>query len=59
MELEKSAYKDPMKWLMEKQDRSCKGCIHAKPFVMLGKSYEACAKGRVFGVKCKLYKETE
>ncbi len=59
MALERNAYKDPMKWLMDKQERSCKGCIHAKPLVILGHSYEACAKGRKFGVKCKLFKESE
>ncbi len=59
MALVSLAYQDPMKYLIAKQERSCKGCIHNKPFIMLGKAYDACAKGRKFGVKCKLYKEVE
>jgi hypothetical protein len=59
MALEKSAYRNLLDYIIIKENRTCRGCIHAIPFVMLGKSIEACAKGRKFGTKCKLYKEAE
>jgi hypothetical protein len=57
MALERMAYKDPLIYLIHKESKSCKGCVHAKPFIMLGRSYEACAKGKPFGKKYKLYRE--
>lgn len=56
-------FKDPLRILMAKESRTCKGCIHQHRDYAFGKEIVVCkktdekGKNRRHGKRCKDYKE--
>lgn len=54
-------YCDPMLVLERKQEnelkRSCLGCVHVFHVEFKGAAESGCNKGKVFGKRCKLFRE--
>lgn len=54
--LRKGQYRDPLEVLIEKEERTCKGCVHKRE--VWGSGY--CAKkDKAAARHCKDYKEAE
>ena len=50
-----SEYRDPLRILLDRESRSCKGCAHAIAVF----DRQACGKGKKFGRRCGMYVETQ
>ena len=55
--LERWRYGDPAIVAERAEQQSCKGCKHETVVEAFGAKFKQCAKGRVFGKRCKFYKE--
>jgi len=55
--LERWRYGDPAIVAERAEQQSCKGCWYAGFVEAFGVKFPQCAKGRVFGKRCKFYKE--
>jgi len=59
MALERSAYRNPLDYIIFKESKTCAGCENKKDLVMMGETYELCSLGKPFGTRCKKYKESK
>lgn len=57
MALDKRAYQNPLDYMIWKESKTCKGCIHSQPLTILGVTHELCALGKKHGTRCKKYQE--
>lgn len=51
--------RDPLDILIEREERTCKGCSYEKTERVFDVKIKICAKGRRYGKKCSNYKERE
>jgi len=56
MALEKNAYRNPLDYIIFKENQTCKGCANKKDLTIMGKTYELCTLGKPL-IRCKKYKE--
>lgn len=51
--------RDPLDILIEREERTCKGCAFERKERVFDVKIKICAKGRRHGKKCTNYKERE
>ena len=54
-----SRYRDPLQQMLDREARSCKGCVFRIAEKVFDKELETCKKGRNKVKKCSKYKEAE
>jgi hypothetical protein len=57
MALPKAQYNDPLSYLLWKESKTCKGCIHSQPLTILGVTHQLCTLGKKHGTRCRKYQE--